>query len=132
MKYMKQAAIILVITFVSELLATLLPLPVPASIYGLLLLFLLLQTGVLKLKQIEDTAEFFLAVMPIFFIAPSVSLMTAAPSMKGNVLVILLMAMFSTVVTIIITGLVSQTVIRKKKKKGTFQSESERESAERE
>lgn len=117
MKYMKQVTIILLITFIAELLAAFLPLPVPASIYGLVLLFLLLQTGILKLKQIEDTAEFFLAVMPVFFIAPSVSLLTAAMDMKGSVLAILITTLLSTLVTIIMTGYISQAVIRRKKKK---------------
>ncbi len=117
MKYIKQITIILLITFIAELLAAFLPLPVPASIYGLVLLFFLLQTGILKLKQIEDTAEFFLAVMPVFFIAPSVSLLTAATEMKGSVLAILITTLLSTLVTIIITGHVSQAVIRQKKKK---------------
>lgn len=117
MKYIKQITIILLITFIAELLAAFLPLPVPASIYGLVLLFILLQTGILKLKQIEDTAEFFLAVMPVFFIAPSVSLLTAAMDMKGSVLAILITTLLSTLVTIIMTGYISQAVIRRKKKK---------------
>ena len=117
MKYIKQITIILLITFIAELLAAFLPLPVPASIYGLVLLFILLQTGILKLKQIEDSAEFFLAVMPVFFIAPSVSLLTAATDMKGSILAILITTLLSTLVTIIITGYISQAVIRRKKKK---------------
>ena len=51
MKYLHQAVILAAVTAAAELIKYLVPLPVPASIYGLLLLFLLLKTGCLKLEQ---------------------------------------------------------------------------------
>ena len=65
MKYIKQFAIIVLMTFLGECLNLLLPLPVPASIYGMVLLFVCLQTGIIKLAQIEETADLLLGVMPI-------------------------------------------------------------------
>ncbi|RAZ95809.1 CidA/LrgA family protein, partial [Klebsiella oxytoca] len=47
MKYLKQFLIILVISFIGEVLKALLPLPVPASIYGMVILFVCLVTGVI-------------------------------------------------------------------------------------
>ena len=58
MKYLNQAMILAAVTFAAELIKLLLPLPVPASIYGLIMLFLLLKTGVLKLRQVEDVGNF--------------------------------------------------------------------------
>ena len=49
MKYLHQALILAAITFAAEIIKYLLPLPIPVSIYGLILLFLLLKTGVLPL-----------------------------------------------------------------------------------
>ena len=49
MKYIKQFILILAISFAGELRKYLLPLPVPASIYGMVLMFLALLTGVIKL-----------------------------------------------------------------------------------
>ena len=69
MKYIKQFAIIGAMTFLGECLNLLLPLPIPTSIYGMLLLFLGLMTGIIKLSQIEETADFLLTIMPIFFVA---------------------------------------------------------------
>lgn len=117
MKYVKQFAIIALMTFIGECLNLLIPLPVPASIYGMILLFVCLQTGILKLSQIEETADFFLAAMPIFFISPSVSLMSSIGVIKGSLVGILVITLVSTAVVMAVTGLVSQAVIRHDKKK---------------
>lgn len=119
MKYVTQLGIIAGISFVGELLYIALPLPVPGSVYGLILLFLLLMCKVIKVEQIEETADFFLSVMPILFISPSVSLITSIDLMKGNIIAIILITFLSTVMTTVVTGLVSQTVIRGRKKHST-------------
>lgn len=118
MKYIKQFAVIALMTFLGECLNLLLPLPVPASIYGMLLLFLCLQTGIIRLSQIEETADFFLAAMPVFFISPSVSLMESIGVIQGNIVGILVICLVSTAVVMAVTGLVSQAVIRHGRKKG--------------
>ncbi len=116
MKYIKQFTIIALLTFLGEVLNLLLPLPVPASIYGMILLFLCLQTGILKLSQIEETADLLLGVMPIFFISPTVSLMSSIGVIKDSLLGVFLTCIVSTAVVMLVTGLVSQAVIRRGKK----------------
>ena len=68
MKYVKQFGIILLISFAGEALNYLLPLPVPASIYGLVLMFLCLQLRVFRLEDVRDTALFLIEIMPLMFI----------------------------------------------------------------
>ena len=68
MKYIKQLAIILMVTAIEEVLKYLLPLPVPASIYGLVLMLILLMTKVLKLEQVKETGEFLIEIMLLMFI----------------------------------------------------------------
>lgn len=116
MKYIKQFAIIAFLTFLGEVLNLLLPLPVPASIYGMILLFLCLQTGILKLSQIEETADLLLGVMPIFFISPTVSLMSSIGVIKDSLAGVFLTCIISTAVVMVVTGLVSQAVIRRSDK----------------
>ena len=116
MKYVKQFAIIALMTFLGEFFNYLLPLPVPASIYGMLLLFVCLQTGIIKLSQIEETADLMLNVMPIFFISPTVSLMRSISVIKDSLLAVFLISIISTAVVMAVTGLVSQAVIRHGKK----------------
>ena len=86
MKYIKQFAMIAAITFLGEILNLLLPFPVPASIYGMIMLFVCLMTGILKLSQIEETADLLLGVMPIFFISPTVSIMSSIGLIKDQLL----------------------------------------------
>ncbi|MBO5159780.1 MAG: CidA/LrgA family protein [Lachnospiraceae bacterium] len=121
MKYVKQFAIIALMTFLGECLNLLLPLPVPASIYGMILLFLSLQTGILKLSQIEETADLLLAVMPIFFISPTVSLMSSIGVIKDSLVGVLVICLLSTIIVMAVTGLVSQAIIRHDKKKKEVQ-----------
>ena len=118
MKYLKQLTIILIVSLVSEALGYFIPLPVPASVYGLVIMFVLLWTKAVKLDQVEDVADFFLQVMPFFFVAPTVGLITSFDAIRGNVLWLVLMCFISTVVTIAVTGLVAQVIIRLKKKGG--------------
>ena len=72
MKYLKELVIIFGITMAGELLNRLIPLPVPAGVYGLFLLLALLCSGVLKLSDVENTGDLLLDLMPLMFIpAPS-------------------------------------------------------------
>ena len=124
MKYMKQIGLIASISFISELLHFFLPLPIPASVYGMVILFVLLCTGVIKLPQIEALADWLLSVMPIFFIAPSVGLINSFDSIKGQVIPLVVICFVSTVVVTSLTGLISQAIIRlQKKKKGGNENE---------
>ena len=118
MKYIKQFAIIAAITFLGEILNLLLPFPVPASIYGMIMLFVCLMTGILKLSQIEETADLLLGVMPIFFIAPTVSIMSSIGLIKDQLFAVLLTCVVSTAVVMAVTGWVAQFVMKHDKKEG--------------
>ncbi len=118
MKYLAQLTIILAVSLVSEALGYFIPLPVPASVYGLVIMFLLLWTKVIKLSQVENVADFFLQIMPFFFVAPTVGLVTSFDAIRGNVLWLVLMCFISTVVTIAVTGTVAQLVTKLMKRGG--------------
>lgn len=117
MKYVKQAGIIASISFAAEMLHYFISLPVPASVYGLVLLFLLLCMKVIKLSQIEDVANWMLSIMPVFFIAPSVALVNSFESVKGQVISFVLVCFLSTIIVTAVTGVVSQGMIRLRHKK---------------
>lgn len=74
MKYIRQLGIILLVSFLGELLHYLLPLPVPASIYGIVLLFAALETRLLKADAIRETSAFLLEIMPMLFVPAGVGL----------------------------------------------------------
>ncbi len=113
-KYLKQLTIIMAVSFVGEFLNQVLPLPVPGSVYGLVLMFLLLMTKRIKLPQVEDVGDFLIKMMPVLFIGPSVSLITVAGGLADRLVPILAVCIISTMVVMAVTGLTAQAVLRQK------------------
>ncbi len=116
MKYIHQFLIIMIISFLGELLS-LLPLPVPASVYGLLILLICLFTGVIKLKDIEDVADWLILIMPVLFVPSAVSLMNVGNELLGDIIVIGVVLIVSTIVVMVTTGKVAQMIIERKEQK---------------
>lgn len=117
MKIIKQMMIIATITFVGELLNLILPLPVPGSVYGMILLFLCLQMNIIKLSQIEETADFLIAIMPIMFISPCVSLVDSVGSIADSIPALVCICIITTITTMSVTGIVAQVIIQKRRKR---------------
>lgn len=117
MKYVKQLLIILLISFIGELLNYIIPLPIPGSIYGMILMFILLCSGIIKLEQVKKTGKFLLDIMPVMFIPSAVGIMSQFEQLKDIWLQIIVITIITTVITIAVTGLSSQAIIRWKKRK---------------
>ena len=117
MHYLKQFAVIIAISAISELLAIFIPLPIPVSIYGMSLLFLLLMTGVLKLKQVESAANLLLGIMPALFVVSGAGLITSYGQIAENFLSWVAVNIGSTIMILATTGLLAQGMIRRKKAK---------------
>lgn len=103
----------MVFAFVGELLHHFIPLPIPASIYGILLLFLALEFKILKVKDIKETSSFLIAIMPIMFLPPAVGIVESWGLIKGSCLPYVLVIVVSTVVVMAVSGLVTQMIVRK-------------------
>ena len=115
MKSFFQFMVILLFSLIGEFLHELLPFPIPASVYGLVLLFISLLAGVIKLPQIEEAADFLLKIMPALFIPSVVKLMTIRDLLCENIVPILVIVLTSTVVVMVVTGQVAQWMIRRHK-----------------
>lgn len=119
-----QLAIIFGISFAGEMLNAVLPLPVPASVYGLVILFLLLCTKIVKLEQVEQVSGYLMAIMPVFFIEPTVGIMNSYGLVKGKILPLFTACFLSFGAVIAVTGRISQSMIRyRRKKKGEIKVE---------
>lgn len=118
LKYLKQFGIILAISCLGEIIHQLLPLPIPASIYGIIILFVCLQSGRLKLDSVRETSTFLIEIMPILFLPAAVGLLEAWGVLKPNLLPIAVITVISTFVVMGAAGLVTQAVIRREKKGG--------------
>lgn len=117
MKYLIQMCIITGITFAGELLRAALPFPVPGSVYGMAILFLCLSTGLIKVKQIEETAEFLLAIMPVLFVGPGVGILENYTHVTGNLPIFLLTVAVSTALVMGATGAAVQAVMAIKRRR---------------
>ena len=115
MKLVKQFLIILVISFVGELLKYLLPLPIPASIYGMVLLFIGLMTGLIKLEAVKEAGIFLIEIMPVMFIPAGVGLMTSWETLQALSVPVSIITVLTIITVMIATGWVSQAIIRKSK-----------------
>jgi len=112
LKYMKQFCLIMFISFLGEVLHHYLPLPIPASIYGLVILFAGLMTGVVKLSHVEETGRFLIEIMPLMFIPAAVGLLESWGILAPIWIPIIGITLITTVIVMIVSGKITQFVIR--------------------
>ena len=116
MKYIKQLCIIAAVCLVAEAMEHFIPLPVAASIYGLLIMLLLLVTKVVKLEMVEDVADFLTGNLAIMFIPPTVGIMACVEEVKAMLVPLFVISALTTLLIMAVTGKVSEFIIRKSKK----------------
>lgn len=116
MKLLYEFGIILGMSFFGEVLHALLPLPIPASIYGLVLMLVCLCTKVIKLSQVKIAADFLIDIMPPMFIPGAVGIVVVWADLQEILVPVLVITVVSTIVVMVCTGKVSQAIIRAKKK----------------
>ena len=113
MKHVQQFSIILLISVIGELLKTFLPLPVPASVYGLIIMLVALLTGILKLDQVKGAADFLVEIMPVMFIPAGVGLMVSWNVLKPLLIPVGIITFVSFVAVAVATGKTAQWMIKK-------------------
>ena len=116
MKILTQLAIILSVSLTGEVLSAVLPLPIPASIYGIVILFALLESRVLHVDDIRETSSFLIAIMSMLFIPAGVGLMTSFSLLSENLIAYIVITAVSTVVVMAVSGRAAQAVIRREGK----------------
>lgn len=116
MRFIKQLLIILGVTFAGEALHFLLPLPVPASIYGLVLMLLCLCFKVFPLRAVEETGDFLIDLMPALFVPVTVGVMAAWDVLQPVLLQVALITFLSLIVVMAVSGRVTQWALRREAK----------------
>ena len=117
MKYLRQFGIILGVTCAGEIMKYFIPLPIPGSIYGLILMFVLLLTRVIKVEHVKETGEFLIEIMPLMFIPAGVGLVTSWNQLQSFLVPLLVITVVSTFVVMIVTGKVTDFLISKRGEK---------------
>lgn len=116
--YLKQSVLIFGFTLLGEALGRLIPLPIPAAVYGLVLLFAALCLKIVKVEQISKVSDFLLTILPILFVSPAVNLLESWGILAPHILPIVLIVVASTVLVFIVAGLISQVLCRKEGEDG--------------
>lgn len=110
---LREFLLIFVINYIGVIIAQVFKLPIPGTILGMLLLFILLYTKVLKVSSIERAANFLLLNMTIFFLPPSVELLDTMYLLKNGTLKIVFLVIFSTLLTMVVTAKTVEFLIKR-------------------
>ena len=114
MKYVPQFLYILSFSFIGEVLQAVVPLPIPAAIYGLVLLLIALATGLLKVKQVEDAANWLISIMPILYVPICVKILEYWGVISQNAAAIITITVVSTFLVFAVSGLVTQWLMKRR------------------
>ena len=114
MKYITQVMIILLFTFLGEVLAYVIPFPIPAAIYGIVLMLIALGAGILKLSQVKDVSGFLISIMPVLYVPACVRILEYWGVISENLAAILIITILSTFLVFAVSALVTQRLLKKK------------------
>lgn len=124
MKYLKQFSIILFISLLGEILHSIVPLPMPASIYGLAILFTALSTGIIPLEEVRETGRFLIEVMPLMFIPAAVGLLGAYHTLMPVLVPYVVITLVSTLLVMLVAGRVTQAMKERSRPMSEFMQNS--------
>ncbi|MCY8308674.1 antiholin-like murein hydrolase modulator LrgA [Bacillus vallismortis] len=109
--FLTQAFIFAVIMLISNMIAAIVPIPIPASVVGLVLLFLLLCLKVIKLEQVETLGTSLTSLIGFLFVPSGISVMNSLGVMQQYGLQIVLVILLATIILLGATGLFSQLIL---------------------
>ncbi len=104
MDLIKQFGIVLLILFLGEVISYAINFPIPGSVIGMILLFMLLYFNLMKLHRVEKVSAFLLANLSFFFIPPGVKLIASFDLLKGKWLKIIFICFFTTLLVMTTTA----------------------------
>lgn len=116
LKYTLQLIIIVAISQLGELLNKIIPLPIPASIYGMIILFTALCTGVIKLSAVKECGKFLISIMPLLFVPAAVGLIESWGIMQDFLLATIAIVVVSTILVTAFAGHATELIIKHSKK----------------
>ena len=117
MKYLKQICLILLFSFLGEVCRFLIPLTIPASIYGMVLLFAALALKIIRIESVRETGTFLPSILPVLFVVPTVRLMDYWTAMRPVLIPLFVISFVVTILIFAVSGIVTQWLIRKGEKK---------------
>ncbi|KPV57564.1 holin [Paenibacillus sp. A3] len=115
-KTLGQVLFFVLVSWLLNGLTALLHLPVPGSILGIVLVFVLLQLKIIRIEWIDLGAKWLLAEMLLFFIPAAAGMIQYRALLRDNGLPIMLVLVCSLVVVMLSAGLVAQAIVKRKER----------------
>ncbi|MDP4090944.1 MAG: CidA/LrgA family protein [Bacillota bacterium] len=116
MKLLRQFGILLVICYIGEFLKEAFKLPLPGNIIGMIILFLLLSAGIVKLEMLKEVSSFLLEHLAFFFVPAGVGLIAYMDVLGANWVTILGISLITTILVAGVTGKAIELMMRGVKK----------------
>lgn len=113
MKFFKQFGWIMFVTCLGEILKYLWPFPIPASIYGLVLMMLFLMTGFIKLDRVYQAGTFLIEIMALMFIPAAVGIIESWAQLQRIILPVSIITVITTVMVMVVSGKVTQFILER-------------------
>ena len=117
MKHLFRLSIILLISLIGEILHAIIPLPVPAGIYGMILMFVSLCTGIVRLESVRTVGMFLIEIMPVMFIPAAVGLQDSWDALKSMLLPCCIALVPVTLIVMAVSGRTTQALVRAQNQK---------------
>ena len=117
MKHLHQLCLIFGFSFLGEIMNRLIPLPIPASIYGMIFLFLALSTGIVPLNAVKGAGSFLTSILPVLFVVATVGLMDHWELLRSPLVPIVLILIVTTLLTFAVSGWIAQWIVTRKEKR---------------
>jgi len=127
MKHLTQITLIAAVSLLGEFLHYLIPLPIPGSIYGLIIMFIFLLTGIIRTEQVKTVGDWLLTLMPVMFIGPTVGLIVTFDSYKDFLLPLGIVATLTTIIVMAVSGCTAQLLITRTEKKAQKENRTDAE-----
>lgn len=109
----QQALTLAVILLISKIIESFIPIPMPASVIGLVLLFIALCTGIVKLGQVESVGTALTNNISFLFVPAGISVINSLPILSQSPVLIILLIIIPTILLLISTGFASQLLVTK-------------------
>lgn len=117
MKVITQIGIVFMICLMGEGIAKILPIPFPASVISMILLFILLLSKILKPDHIKEKSDFLLKNMAFFFMPGGVTIMENYELLKGSIVQLIVICLVTLILTFAATACTVKAVMKLQNKR---------------
>ncbi|MBA2796067.1 antiholin-like murein hydrolase modulator LrgA [Streptococcus porcinus] len=107
-----QSVLIGTIVLISKIIESLLPVTMPASVIGLVLMFLALNFNVIKLEQVETVGDALVNNIGLFFVPAGISVIKSLGLLQAHFILDMILIFASTLILLVATGWMTQLIFQ--------------------